>query len=425
MTFIKKLQKKYHPRIFELMSIHVDNYLEIKKKGLTKETLKEFIENVQDSGPVVIKLFQWISCNSAYLDLFLNNINNIDLSEVKIIQDGCKIQDIDKIIIRIKNELCDFDEDLFNRTPLGVGSIAQVHKYGKNIIKICHNDIEKIIKDDLEILSEIIKLGRDDYLENILDIDYFKIIHMLDIDMLIKELGDQTDLRIEKSNIEKMKETLKYDNIKLPDVIYASKEILIETFLEGENINNYKEDKDKIIQYKINTIIMLLHMVHNGVVHADLHDGNILYNDNGINLIDFGIIKTLTDIEKKNIKGLFNLLYISLNSLHKSDIDIASLAISYLCPEITEKDIKFLMQRMTISLKIKKGKKKYTIKDIPKVIDLLHTFLLKKNYLLNDNITYCALTTILIEGNISKKYNIKLINKVMDYIKDNGMDYLI
>ena len=149
MTFIKKLQKKYHPRIFELMSIHVDNYLEIKKKGLTKETLKEFIENVQDSGPVVIKLFQWISCNSVYLDLFLNNINNIDLSEVKIIQDGCKIQDIDKIIIRIKNELCDFDEDLFNRTPLGVGSIAQVHKYGKNIIKICHNDIEKIIKADL------------------------------------------------------------------------------------------------------------------------------------------------------------------------------------------------------------------------------------------------------------------------------------
>ena len=97
MTFIKKLPKKYHPRLFEIMSIHVDNYLEIKKEGLTEERLEEFIKNIKESGPVGIKMVQWAACNSTYLDGFLNNINKLDLDRLKIVHDNCEEQDVDDI----------------------------------------------------------------------------------------------------------------------------------------------------------------------------------------------------------------------------------------------------------------------------------------------------------------------------------------
>ncbi len=46
--------------------------------------------------------------------------------------------------LRIKLEIKDFDENLLDKKSLGVGSIAQVHKYGNSIIKITHQDINKL-----------------------------------------------------------------------------------------------------------------------------------------------------------------------------------------------------------------------------------------------------------------------------------------
>lgn len=426
MTFIKKLPKKYHPRLFEIMSIHIDNYLEIKKNGLTKELLDEFINNIKESGPVGIKMVQWAACNSNYLNGFLNNINNINLDGLKIVHDNCEQQDVDDIIDRIKEDYDDFDESQFNKEPLGIGSIAQVHKYGSNIIKVRHEDVEDIIEEDLNIFKEIVKLGRDDNLEDFFAVDYFKIVNMIDINVLVKELKEQVDLTKEASNIEKVAEQDLGNKVKIPNVIFSTENILIEEFIKGVNINKITE-KDKIIKYKIETLVIFLKMINSGYVHADLHEGNILYDEEEIGLIDFGIIKILKDSERENLKKLLNIV-LEFFSNDTSDImdpiEFSQILMLALCPEMTEKDAKLLTQRVVISLGLK-GQKKLDKKDLPKIIDLVHSYLLKKGFLINDNMAYCLLTFLLIEGNVSEKYEVDLHLLLIDHLKKENLLDLI
>jgi len=421
MTFIKKFEKKYHPRLFEVMSIHIDNYLDVKEHGLSEERLNLFIENVKESGPLVIKLVQWAACNSDFLEHFLNNKDNINLDKLKIIHDKCIEQDVDDIIAKIEDNYDDFNEDLFDKTPLGVGSIAQVHKYGDNVIKVTHDDIEEIITEDLEIFKTTILLERNNELEDTFFAkDFFKIINIINIENLMKELRDQTDLRIEANNIKIMKDLNLGENIILPDVIFDSKDVLIEKFLEGENINNFK-DSGEVIRYKLDTLILLLKMIDNNIVHADMHEGNILYKNEKILLLDFGIVKKLNNSEKDNIKKiiLYVINYLNEESLGDIDeIEFTKVIVHTLCPDISEKDANLLIQRVTISLGLNSSKK-IDKNSIPKVIDMVNSFLLKKGVLVNDNIAYCIITFFLIEGNISKKYSKDIKTFLDENIKNN------
>ena len=79
----------------------MDNLLLIKSEDISKEEADEFIKNIKDSGPLIIKLFQWFSNNdNLFTTLFSKKL--IKISNINSIQDNCKKRNVDEIILRLK-----------------------------------------------------------------------------------------------------------------------------------------------------------------------------------------------------------------------------------------------------------------------------------------------------------------------------------
>ena len=85
---------------------------------------------------------------------------------------------------------------------------------------------------------------------------------------------------------------------------------------------------------------------------------------------------------------------------------------------------KLLLQRVTITLGIK-GERKLEKEDIPKIIELVHSFLMKKGFLINDNMVYCLLTFMLIEGDIHSKYDIDYHSLLQENINNKDIKELL
>ena len=67
LNYIKLIKKENRKRFIELIDIHLDNLLLIKSEDISKEEADEFIKNLKDSGPLIIKLFQWFSNNHNFI----------------------------------------------------------------------------------------------------------------------------------------------------------------------------------------------------------------------------------------------------------------------------------------------------------------------------------------------------------------------
>jgi ubiquinone biosynthesis protein len=205
--------------------------------------------------------------------------------------------------INTYNSIIDLSE------PVAAASIAQVHKAKiddngiiKDVaIKILRPDIKKIFNDEIDAIMLFAFL-----IESL--IKKTKRLKLVEVVFLLKEITNlEMDLRFEAAAANEYAENTKNDvGFNVPKIYwnYTSENVMTLDWVEGISIRETDELKKRDINTKklAEDIIQnfLRHAVRDGFFHADMHQGNILIdNDGHIVPIDFGIMGRLDKMSKR------------------------------------------------------------------------------------------------------------------------------
>ncbi|HEY3238706.1 MAG TPA: AarF/ABC1/UbiB kinase family protein, partial [Acidimicrobiia bacterium] len=179
---------------------------------------------------------------------------------------------------------------------MGAASIAQVYRgvlrNGKEVaVKVQRPGVAAATKLDMEILAQAVKLA----MKRAPDIaEIFQPEAMLEV--VFSAMRPEIDFTVEAKNMEDFRDLLeRYDDIAVPDVIKATKEVLIMSKAPGVSIRECRlEDFTRKERENIGRQIceMLFRgFLVDGIFHADPHPGNIFVAPGEpATIIDYGII---------------------------------------------------------------------------------------------------------------------------------------
>ncbi|XP_074091727.1 aarF domain-containing protein kinase 1 isoform X4 [Macrotis lagotis] len=192
----------------------------------------------------------------------------------------------------------------FEDTPLGVASLAQVHKAvlydGRTVaVKVQHPKVQAQSLKDILLMEVLVGAVKQLFPE-------FEFMWL--VDEAKKNLPLELDFLNEGKNAEKVAEMLKhFEFLKVPRIYWelSTRRVLLMDFVEGGQVNDkaYMEKN----QIDVNEISQHLGKMYsemifvNGFVHCDPHPGNVLVRkcpDTGkveIILLDHGLYQILTD----------------------------------------------------------------------------------------------------------------------------------
>ncbi len=258
----------------------------------------------EELGPTFIKLGQILSTRP-------------DLIPEEYIREFSKLQDrippcpTEKIVEVVERELRKPIGEIFRyfeEKPLASASIGQVHrailKNGRRVVvKVQKPGAEKQIKQDLEILEELVKRVSS----------HWEIARQWDIEGLFEEfayvLRNELDYEREGRNAETFRKNfLKDETVYVPEVFweYTTSKILVLEELEGVKFT--ETDRIRSMGYdpkelaKRGAYMYLNMFFRDGIFHGDPHPGNFfVLKDGRIGLIDFGMVGVLDDMMRINL----------------------------------------------------------------------------------------------------------------------------
>lgn len=302
-------------------------------------------------GPTFIKLGQVFSTRTdMFAPAFIENLEKL--------QDKVEPFSYQDVLRQLINELGHPDEIFaeFDPEPLAAASIGQVHrgrlKSGQQvIIKIQRPDIEKIIEDDLEVLTELAALSewRSEEAKR------FGVVEIL------REYGRilmrEIDYDREARNTERMYQNFCNDKrVIIPRVYwqYTNRKILTQDYIEGVKISDLEEIKtrgwDRTKISRVGTEAFLTQIMMHGLFQADPHPGNILVIDEDhISFIDFGQVSALSPTRVDHLCRF-------IIAVQRTDLDMAVAALEemkIITHEVDmdafQEDLADMMELMTVS----------------------------------------------------------------------------
>ncbi|MDZ7722669.1 MAG: AarF/ABC1/UbiB kinase family protein [candidate division KSB1 bacterium] len=266
------------------------------KKQMHRSSAQRIRLALQEMGPTFIKFGQMLS-------------TRFDLLPVHVIEELQKLQDevepfsgvqcvqiIEKELgLSLNDIFAEFEND-----PRAAASLAQVHKARTHdgqvvVIKVQRPDIQKQIKQDIEILKDLADW-------TVKHVPNRMFIHPSELVSEFESwIQDELDFKQEARNMYRFGENFKNDNtLYVPEVFwqYTSGKVITMTFVEGIRIDHVESLKkaglDPGIIANNGTIAALRQIFEHRFFHGDPHPGNIFVTFDGkIVPIDFGLVGRL------------------------------------------------------------------------------------------------------------------------------------
>ena len=303
---LKVVAKIHEPPLMIKILVGIFSISLFKKnnQNLNLSDEERLCNSIQEMGTTFIKLGQFLSTRpdiigeelSKQFEKLQDKLPPFSSYEAKEIIKKDLGEEIYKSIINLSD-------------PIAAASIAQVHKAQINengvikdvAIKILRPNIKKIFNEEIDALMFLAY-----FVENL--IKKTKRLKLVEVVFLLKEITNhEMDLRLEAAAANEYSENTKNDlGFNVPNIYwnYTSESVLTLDWIDGisirendhlqkNNINTKKLAED-IIQH------FLRHAIRDGFFHADMHQGNLLINNEGqIVPIDFGIMGRLDKLNKR------------------------------------------------------------------------------------------------------------------------------
>ena len=287
--------------LFKILSFSFSSKNNSQVNNSEGERLSRSLESM---GTTFIKLGQFLATRP---DIIGENLSR----ELENLQDRLPPFSQDKAKKIIKDDLGvhTYDSIINLSEPIAAASIAQVHKAKiddngiiKDVaIKILRPDIKKIFNEEIDAIMLFAFL-----IESL--IKKTKRLKLVEVVFLLKEITNlEMDLRFEAAAANEYAENTKNDiGFNVPQIYwnYTSENVMTLDWIDGISIRETDELKKRDINTEklAEDIIQnfLRHAVRDGFFHADMHQGNILIdNDGHIVPIDFGIMGRLDKMSKR------------------------------------------------------------------------------------------------------------------------------
>ncbi len=287
--------------LFKILSFSFSSKNNTRVNNNEGERLSKSLESM---GTTFIKLGQFLATRPDIIGESLSReLENLQDRLPPFSQDQAKKIINDDLGINTYNSIIDLSE------PVAAASIAQVHKAKiddngtiKDVaIKILRPDIKKIFNEEIDAIMLFAFL-----VESL--IKKTKRLKLVEVVFLLKEITNlEMDLRFEAAAANEYAENTKNDiGFNVPKIYwnYTSENVMTLDWVEGISIRETEELKKRDVNTKklAEDIIQnfLRHAVRDGFFHADMHQGNILIdNDGHIVPIDFGIMGRLDKMSKR------------------------------------------------------------------------------------------------------------------------------
>jgi len=262
---------------------------------------------IQDLGPTFIKMGQILSTRP---DMVPPDI----IKELEKLQDRIPPFPSQTAKRIVQSELNRPLEEVFARfdeEPLAAASIAQVHrarlKGGQEVVaKIRRPDIVETIEADIAIMRSLAGIIE----RRVAAAQFLNPVAL--IDELHADIKKELNFKNEASNLLRFAHNFAGDRqLKVPHVYeeFCTPRLLVLEYVEGINISKTdqlaSEGYDlKLIAQRLTGILYKSALEH-GFFHADPHPGNVfVLPDNVICLLDFGMMGTLSTVERANMARL-------------------------------------------------------------------------------------------------------------------------
>lgn len=195
--------------------------------------------------------------------------------------------------------------ELFDPYPVASASVAQVHRallqHRAVAVKVLRPGVEQQVDRDLRLMR-----GWARFLALI------KPLRLLSPREVVAEFAramrQQLDLRIEAHNNRRFAANFAHDSdVAVPGLVeqLCTRRVLVMDFIGGQPILEPDRPQPDNMRLARAGYRMLLKMVFtDGLVHADLHPGNLVVEDGRLVLLDVGVVAELT---KRHRRGLVNL----------------------------------------------------------------------------------------------------------------------
>lgn len=306
-------------------------------------------------GPVFVKFGQVLSTRR---DLVPADI----VDELILLQDRVPPFPFEQVSQTLDRAFADREGDVFAHfDPVAVASasVAQVHfaslRDGREVaVKVLRPGISRIIEGDVALMrlaaSLIEKLWADGKRLKPREV----------VDEFRKHLDAELDLMREAANASQLRRNFPDSKLlSVPEVYwdYCTTDVMVMQCMSGTPINQIDRLREQGIDLKrLSTAgveIFFTQVFRDGFFHADMHPGNILVDSDGHYVaLDFGIMGTLTDVDKnylaQNFLAFFRRDYRRVAQAHvdagwvpaDTRVDEFESAIRAVCEPIFDKPLK-------------------------------------------------------------------------------------
>lgn len=262
----------------------------------------------EDLGPTFIKLGQILSGRP---DLIPADWVT-ELSKLQDHVSPVSIQEIKPIVESALGGTLDQFFSSFDTEPLATASIAQVHaartlEGDEVVVKIKKPDVEKLLKQDLQILETLAQLA-EYYVEELKPFKPLTIVREFKR-MLLSEI----DFHKEATSMRRYRQNFASNDFLIIPRVYS--DLSTENILTQERLRGVKlSDIDAVKALGVDSSLILekgmdcffKSILEDGFFHGDPHGGNILVLPDGrMGLLDFGNMGWLSPKSKDAIINMF------------------------------------------------------------------------------------------------------------------------
>ena len=281
----------------------------------------------------------------------------------------------------------------FERTPVASASVAQVHfaqlHDGTEVaVKVLRPGIERIIAHDLALL-EVAATALDKLWPEGRRLKPREVVAEF-----AKHLRDELDLMREAANCSQLRRNFTDSNLLVvPEVHwdYCGKSVMVMQRMHGIPISRIPaltaQGTDLSALSRAGVEIFFTQVFRDGFFHADMHPGNIFVAPDGRYIaLDFGIMGTLTDVDKnylaQNFLAFFQRDYKRVAQAHidagwvpaHTRVDEFESAIRAVCEPIFDKPLKDISFGKTL-LRLFQTARRFEMEVQPQLVLLQKTLL--------------------------------------------------
>jgi len=253
-----------------------------------QDRARRFRQALEELGPTFAKLGQILSTRPDLLPAPF-------VEELARLQDDVPPLSQAQVVAVMEEELGVPWEDVFESidpTPLAAGTIAEVHRATladgeRVVVKVQRPTAEDEILLDLGLLEEFARKAADrPAFRQLVDIGAI-------VEHLSASLKRELDFRQEAANIERMRAVLEpYTRLDVPLVHtqYTSPRLLVMEEIQGGPIREAPEGEARVEAARQLLESYYRQILTDGFFHADPHPGNLMWWQDKIYFLDFGMV---------------------------------------------------------------------------------------------------------------------------------------